>query len=119
MTSRAEGTLFGILGAGSLGLAWLMHTDKLPRNQLVGMRTGATTVNDAAWLAGHRASAGSVALAGVILLGSSLWLLLAHQSTRQTRTVVLGSSILVGVLIVIGGLQADHAAKEVLRATSG
>ncbi len=116
---RSTGTLLGIIGAGLLWLAWLMQNGWLPRNELVGMRTGATTANDAAWLASHRASAWSVALAGAVLLAASLWLLLARQSVNTQRNVVLGSALIVVVVVVVGGIQADRVAKDTTRASSG
>lgn len=116
---QITGPLFGLVGAGFLWLAWLMQNERLPRNGLVGMRTKATMASDAAWNASHRASAWSVALAGVVLLAAGLWLLLARQSASADRTVVLGTCLAILVVIVVGGIQADRVAKGTTSASSG
>ncbi len=117
---QSTGPLFGVFGAGSLGLAWLMHAERLPRNGLVGMRTGATMASDAAWTAGHHDSAWAVALAGVVLLGTAGWLSLDRRSTATRRTAVLGTSIGLAVaLVVLGAIQADRAARGTLSTTNG
>lgn len=113
------GAFFGIIGAGFLWLAWLMQHERLPRNGLVGMRTKATMASDAAWNASHRASAWSVALAGVILLIAGLWLLLTRQSASSSRNVVLGTCLAILVVILVGGIQADRVAKGTASASGG
>lgn len=109
---QITGPLFAIIGAVFLWLAWLMQHERLPRNGLVGMRTKATMASEAAWNASHRASAWSVALAGVILLEAGLWLLLTRQPATLNRNVVLGTCVAVIVVIVVGGIQADRVAKS-------
>lgn len=116
---QITGPLFSIIGAGFLWLAWLMQHERLPRNGLVGMRTKATTASDVAWNAAHRASAWSVAVAGVILLAAGLWLLLARQPASIDRNVVLGTCIAILVVIVVGGVQADRVAKGTTSASGG
>lgn len=113
------GPFFGIIGAGFLWLAWLMHQERLPRNGLVGMRTKATMASDAAWNASHRASAWSVALAGLVLLVAGLWLLLSRSSAGSSRNVVLGTCVAILVVIVVGGIQADRVARGTSSASSG
>lgn len=116
---RITGSLFGIIGASFLWLAWLMQNESLPRNGWVGMRTKATMANDPAWFASHRASAWSVALAGVVLLAAGLWLLLARQSASAGRNVVLGSCAAMVIVMVVGGIHADRVAKGTTSASSG
>lgn len=108
---RITGPLFAIIGVGSLWMAWLMGSERLPRNGLVGMRTRATMASDAAWNAAHRASAWSIALTGLVLLVGGIWLLLDRRSPESTRNVVLGISLAVLAVVVIGGVQADRVAK--------
>jgi hypothetical protein len=116
---QITGPLFAVLGAGFLWLAWLMQNERLPRNGLVGMRTKATMASDAAWNASHRASAWSVALAGVILLAAGVWLWLARDSGGDGRSIVLGSCVAILVVIVAGGIQADRVAKGTTSASGG
>lgn len=116
---QLTGPFFAIIGAVFLWLAWLMQNERLPKNGLVGMRTKATMASDAAWNASHRASAWSVAVAGVILLAAGLWLLLTTQSANVNRNVVLGTCIAILVVIVVGGVQADRVAKGTTSASSG
>ena len=117
---QSTGLWFGAFGAGALGLAGLMHAERLPRNGLVGMRTGATMASDAAWNAGHHDSAWAVALAGVVLLGTAGWLLLDRRASGAHRGAVLGTSIGLAVaLVVIGGVQADRAARDMLHTAVG
>ena len=116
---QVTGPFFVIVGAVFLWLAWLMQNERLPRNGLVGMRTKATMASEAAWNASHRASAWSVALAGVILLAAGLWLLLTRQSASLNRNVVLGTCVGILVVIVVGGVQADRVAKGTTGTSGG
>lgn len=116
---RIAGILFSIIGIGFLWMAWLMTNERLPRNDLVGMRTRATLESDAAWNAAHRASAWSVALTAVVLLVAGIWLLLNGQSAGANRNVVLGTSIAIVIIIVAGGIQAHQVAKGTTSASSG
>ena len=116
---RIIGPLFAIIGVASLWMASLMRDDRLPRNGLVGMRTRATMASDAAWNAAHRASAWSIALTGVVLLVGGVWLLLARRSPDATRNVLLGITLAVLVIVVVGGVQANQVAKGTTSASSG
>lgn len=116
---QITGPFFAIVGAVFLWLAWLMQNERLPRNGLVGMRTKATMASDAAWNASHRASAWSVALAGVIMLAAGLWLLLTRQPASLNRNVVLGTCVGILVVIVVGGIQADRVAKGTTSTSGG
>ena len=116
---RLAGSLFSIIGVGSLLMAWLMTNERLPRNDLVGMRTRATLASDAAWNAAHRASAWSVALTGVVLLVGGIWLLLNRQSPGANRNVVLATCVAVLIIIVIGGVHAHQVAKGTTSASGG
>ena len=118
MNTRAEGVLMGVLGAGALVLAGLAQTEQLPRNHVIGIRTGATTASDAAWIAGHRASAWSVALAGLILLAAGWWLARSGQPDSSPRIVIWSTWIAVVVVIGIGAVQAHHVATDTAPATS-
>jgi uncharacterized membrane protein len=89
-----------------------MRTERLSRNALVGMRTNATMASDAAWKASHRASAWSVALAGVVLLGAGLWLVTGGQPASGDRTLRNGTLLAVLVVVVVGGFHADRVAKD-------
>ena len=109
------GPLFTLVGAGSLWTAWLCSTGRLKRNGFVGMRTKATMATDAAWHAAHRASAWSLAMTGLVLLGTGTWLLASGRSASSERNVVVGVSILSLIVISIGGLQAHQVAKDVAR----
>lgn len=111
--AKLVGPLYAILGAGTLWLAYLCATGRLKRNGLVGMRTRATMATDAAWYAAHRASAWSIAVAALILLAVGVWLLLARPGDVEARSAVLGTSLIVLVVVVIGGVQADRVAKSV------
>lgn len=113
------GTLFSIIGIGFLWIAWLMTNERLPRNDLVGMRTRATLASDAAWNAAHRASAWSVALTGVVLLVAGVWLLLNRQSPGTNRNAVIGTCVAIVIIIVAGGIQAHQVAKGTTSASSG
>lgn len=111
---KLTGPLFSVIGVGSLWIAYLCATERLKRNGSVGMRTKATMASDAAWYAAHRASAWSIAVAGLIFLAVGIWLLVTRPDDAGARTAVLGSAIAVLVVIVIGGVQADRVAKGVL-----
>lgn len=113
------GPFFGIIAAGFLWLAWLMQQERLPRNGLVGMRTKATMASDAAWNASHRASAWSVALAGLVLVVVGVWLLVSRPAASSSRNVVLATCVAILVVIVIGGVQADRVARGTSSASSG
>jgi hypothetical protein len=110
---KLYGLLFSVLGIGSFWIAYLCSTEQLKRNGSVGMRTKATMAS-AAWYAAHRASAWSIAVAGLILLAVGVWVLVTSPDDARIRAAVLGGAIAVGVVILIGGLQADRVAKGVL-----
>lgn len=78
------------------------------------MRTKATLASDAAWYAAHRASAWSIAVAGFIFLGVGIWLIANGPGDRAMRNALLGSALIVLVVVVIGGIQADRVAKGVI-----
>ena len=111
---KSTGLLYSVLGVGSFWLTYLCATERLKRNGTVGMRTKATLASDAAWYAAHRASAWSIAVAGLIFLAVGVWLLVARPEEAGARTAVTGSAIAVLVVVVIGGVQADRVAKGVL-----
>lgn len=111
----ATGSIFTLVGAGSLWTAWLCSTERLKRNGFVGMRTHATMATDAAWYAAHRASAWSLAVTGLLLLGTGIWLLASGRSASSERNLVVGVTILILIVISIGGLQAHQVAKDVAR----
>lgn len=75
--------------------------------------------SDAAWNAAHRASAWSIALTGVVLLVGGVWLLLARRSPDTARNAVLGITLAVLVIVVVGGVQANQVAKGTTSASSG
>ncbi len=81
---KLTGPLFSVIGLGMLWLAYLSATERLKRNGTVGMRTKATMASDAAWYAAHRASAWSVAVAGLIFVCVGIWLL-QHSRTRPEQ----------------------------------
>lgn len=105
------GPLYSILSLSLFVVAYLSATDRLKRNKLVGMRTKTTMASDTAWYAAQRAGAWSVAVAGVVVLGTGVWLLVARPGDEGGTTAVLGSTVAVLVVVVIGGLQAQRAAK--------
>ena len=111
---KVIGPLYSILSLNLFVVAYLSATDRLKRNKLVGMRTKATMASDAAWYAAHRASAWSIAVAGVVVLGTGGWLLAVRPGDDEGTRAVFGSAIAVLVVVVIGGLQAQRAAKGVV-----
>ena len=108
------GSLYSLLGVGGLWLAYLCATERLRRNGIVGMRTRATMASDAAWYAAHRASAWSIAVAALIFLAVGVWLVTVGPNEATTTTAVLVSSLVVLAVVVIGGVQADRAARAVV-----
>ena len=85
---------------------------KLPRNGFVGMRTSATLASDEAWTAAHRASAWSVAVAGVISVAAAAVAFGGHLDTGDQYTAATIAAIAVGIVVLIGGVQADAVARR-------
>jgi len=106
------GLLYSVLSLSLLVVAYLSAKDRLKRNKLVGLRTKATMSSDAAWYAAQRAGAWSIAVAGALVLGTGVWLLVAQPGDNEATTTVFGSSIAALVVALIGGLQAQRAAKS-------
>ena len=109
-----RGPLFSIVGLAALGLAYLCATQRLGRNRFVGIRTTATLRSDDAWYAAHRASAWSIAVAGSVSLGVGLWLVLADPTETTVASAVIATSVVVLVVIAVGGVQAHRAARRVV-----
>lgn len=116
-TSHLLGSLFLVIGGGALLVGRLAATANLKRNGLVGMRTSATLASDAAWVAAHRASAWSFAVIGVLFLALGGWHLVARPAERVASAVTLAITLVVGVVAVGGGIQADRVAKRTVEET--
>ena len=95
-------------GVGFLVVAFLSATGLLPRNRFVGVRTGATQRDDAAWTAAHRAAAPWWALSGMLLIVGSWrgWIRADLPGAEQSAFV---ASL---VLVIVGGLLGHRAAKR-------
>lgn len=106
------GVLFLVVGLATVAVAVMAANGSLPRNRIVGMRTRATLASDAAWQAAHRASAWSLAAAGVISVALGLYLLVARPSRSTEAAVALAASGALLVLVVIGGVQAHRVARR-------
>lgn len=102
-----------VLGIGLLASWWAIHTGRLGRNRFVGMRTKAALASDEAWHAAHVAAGWSIFVAGAatVLLGLDLVL----TRPDEDRTAALTNAYAIGLLIVvsIGGLMGDRAARRV------
>jgi uncharacterized membrane protein len=109
------GILFTIGGVGFLGMAWLCARGKLRRNPIAGMRTSATMASDAAWFAAHRASAWAIAVDGVVMLGTGLWVALSRPLEAAEEEALGRACVLILVVTVVGGIQAHLVAKRVNR----
>ena len=109
------GALFCLTGLVLLGAAWLGATGGLKRNRIAGMRTRSTLASDEAWYAGQRASAWSVAAAGLMTAASGIALLAAQPADETTGRVALVVGAIDVVVLIVGGVQANRAAKAAAR----
>ncbi|HVE93782.1 MAG TPA: SdpI family protein [Acidimicrobiales bacterium] len=99
-------------GAASFGvIAYLGATGRLPRNRWAGMRTKATMASDESWAAGHRASAPATAVAGVLTLVAGVADAVTSFDYITQRRVTLAVGVVILVIVCIGGIQADRAAR--------
>lgn len=102
----ASGTLVAV--SGVLGL-----TAKLPRNRWSGVRTSATMRSDRAFEIGNRV-AGPAVLAGGIAAILCGVLAITLPGNTDVAWVLAGAIIMV-VLVVVGGIQGDRAARRAAR----
>lgn len=105
------GILFLLFGIGFLVLCGLSATGELPRNRLAGMRTRTTLASDAAWSAAHRASAWSLGASGAICCATAA-LSVTSLDSGDEYTVATIAAICVGVVLIVGGMQANAAARR-------
>jgi uncharacterized membrane protein len=105
--------MFLVVAAGLLLAAAVMaRTGRLSRNYLVGIRLPSTMKSDAAWHAAHRASAWSIAVAGVVLLATAGLSVSRDWSTEGERALVLGMTTLAVIVVFVGAVQAHLVAKK-------
>jgi multisubunit Na+/H+ antiporter MnhG subunit len=68
--------------------------------------------SDTAWHAAHRASAWSIAVAGVMFLATAGLLVWRDWGPNDERRLVLGMTTLAVVVVLIGAVQAHLVAKK-------
>lgn len=86
----------------------------LPRNDLVGLRTRATLVDDEAWLLGHRAAGGSLIRGGVAGLAICA---LGSATARMDRPGITAALLMAAVVALLAAtlvacVQADRTARR-------
>lgn len=82
-----------VIAAVMAWMVWAVEKDQLPRQGLVGIRTGATLHSDVAWRAGHRAALGVMrAAVWVSVLGGVATIALATR-WNVAAGVVWGASM--------------------------
>lgn len=123
MTEEIAGIVIGGLGllATAGACFWVRHAHlggSLSRNEVIGVRTKATTRSDAAWKAGHDAAApwllvtswvGLFMGAATIVIGA-----VGGKSADVTATILLISGFTaVLVLVALAGWYGDRAARQV------
>ena len=91
----------------------LERRGRLPRNRWVGIRTRTTMASDAAWTAAHRATSWSSTASGALLVVTGLGLLVLRPSGDGAAAVATGAVAIIALLVLIGGIQAQRAAKDV------
>jgi uncharacterized membrane protein len=86
---------------------------RLPANGLLGIRTPATQRSDTAWRAGHRAAFPVVTWGGLVVLFGALAVLVgAVPSAFTPETAGLVLIALEGIVVVVGAVVADRAARR-------
>lgn len=116
------GILVTVAGLGAAGVALIIlarrsRNDRLPRNQLAGIRTTLTLSSDAAWFAAQRASASASEIAGWgTLIGAAFLVavvatpLPSEVALAATVSVVLGTATWMLVWVLIGAARGQRAA---------
>lgn len=107
----------GAAGVALVVLARRSRDDRLPRNQIAGIRTPVTLSSDAAWYAAQRASASASEIAGWgTLIGAAVLLavivapLPSGVALPTTVVVVLGTAAWMLVWVLIGAARGQRAA---------
>ncbi|MDF2048019.1 MULTISPECIES: SdpI family protein [Microbacterium] len=74
----------------------------LPRNDFIGIRTGATRASDEAWIAAHRAGAVDLAWsgAGALLTALGPWAALIVPTSLREFVIVV--AVVVGLVVLLG-----------------
>jgi len=105
-----QGWGLAICGASLLWVSWLSARGQLKRNGAVGIRSGATMASDAAWMAGHRASAWAMAVGSTVVLGAGVYLLVKKPERGRASLVTLSAILVLVVFVAIGVVLANRAA---------
>lgn len=95
-----------LLAGGLLMVAALCANGRLPRNGFVGIRLPATMRTDAAWIAGHRAAAGPLALLGLGWLGVGGLDLAGRGGSERTPGLVVLFALAFGTWAVVAAHKA-------------
>lgn len=86
----------------------------LRRNWFAGLRTWETMRSDAAWHAAHRATAGLVTLAGVVMAVAGVVVLVLQPTDEGAITaLVLGGGAAIAGLVLVAGVRGHRIAARV------
>lgn len=96
--------LFG--GLLTIAGAWAGYSHRLPRNWLLGTRSGAAMRSDQAWHAAQAATALWNALQGLIFSGLGIWLLMAPDDVDRAWPWLFVTIISLQFVIWIKGRDA-------------
>ena len=99
------GILLVVVGA-------MAREGRLTRQWIVGLRTEATMASDAAWDAAHRAGAGWIGAAGVVLALGGVAVLLADSETTAGILALVATGIML-VPLTIAFRKGQAAARAV------
>ena len=101
------------VGVSLIAVWWAIRVGRLGRNRLAGIRTKAVMASDEAWRAAHDAGGWSIGLAGAATVVVGIGLALVQPSPGRTSLLVNAYAVALFVLVVIGGMQGDRAARRV------
>ena len=99
-------------GAVLVFLGAMAREGKLTRQWVVGLRTEATLSSDEAWDAAHRAGAGWIAAAGVVLAVGGVLVTLTDSETAAGVVALIAAAVML-VPLVIAFRKGQEAARSV------
>ena len=102
-----------VIGGVSLVFVGAMAREgRLTRQWVVGLRTEATLSSDAAWDAAHRAGAGGIGAAGVVLALGGVLVMLTDSETAAGVLALVAVGVML-VPLVIAFRKGQSAARSV------
>lgn len=102
------------LGGSGILLLWLARatvSGRLGRNQIAGIRTGASLASDEAWLAAHRRAERPTRAAGIAAIAFAMCVFLPVAIEIVVLIIVLGLLVMLG-LVLYGAKVGSDAARE-------